>query len=117
MNTLVAISSILTIIGFVIQVSDKFQKNREIRDRVIFTVYGFTVGVVIGLLNKTEILIQEEITFAKVMMFVALLGFLILLFIFTIGYIKDTKKTEPGNLFNNHYSDFNNCCMLDYWKL
>ena len=92
MNTLVLISSIFSIIGVVIQVSGTFHDKKEIRDRIAYAVYGFTVGVVIGLLNKTEILIQEEITFAKVMLFVALVGFLILLFIFAIGYIKNTSK-------------------------
>ena len=92
MDILVVIGTILSIIGGSIQILHKFQENKVIRDRVIFTVYGFTVGVFIGLLNKTEILIQEEITFAKVMMFIALVGFLILLFIFAIGYIKNTSK-------------------------
>ena len=86
------IGTILSIIGGSIQILHKFQENKVIRDRVVCTVYGLTGGVFIGSFNKTEILIQEEITFEKVMMFVALLGFLILLFIFAIGYIRDTKK-------------------------
>lgn len=97
MNTLAILSSILSIVGFFIQITDKFSQKKELRNKILFSIYGFTVGIIAGVFNRTEIKIQEDVTLEKLFAIFVGVGLLAILVIFAVGFIKDRdgKKDAP----------------------
>ncbi|MBC2606324.1 hypothetical protein [Pelagicoccus albus] len=91
MSILALISSLASIVGLLIQVGDKFKEKRELRDKVIYTVYGLTAGTILGLVSGIEFRMEETLTLGSLVGLFLMVVMAVVIVICAIAYTKSNK--------------------------
>ena len=92
MKLLTAIGVASSILGLLLQVSGKFSLQKEIRDKIFYSIYGFTVGIFVGLLSQTEITFNDTLSFGGILAFIVVIGLLIPFIVISIRNIGNQES-------------------------
>ena len=90
-NILTAIGLIISILGLIIQLWDKFSLQKALRDKILYLIYGLTIGMIVSLVGRDTILFSGSLSFGGILAFIVVIGLLIA---FIVLSIKNTGNKD-----------------------
>lgn len=90
-DILTAIGLIISILGLIIQLWDKFSLQKTLRDKILYLIYGLTIGMIVSLVSRDTILFSGSLSFGGILAFIVVIGLLIA---FVLVSIKNTENKD-----------------------
>lgn len=96
MLTLTIIGVLASCFALAIQVKDSFKESSKLRDKIIFSVYGFMLGIIVTATTKVTVTFGEELFFKHIVTYtiVVFLCVSLLLILVAILFSKDNDQRE-----------------------